>query len=154
CGPGGEASAPSASAAAALSSPATAGFPRQLDRPEGGTLTIVAPPQRVVASAAGLGDLLCELLPPERLAGLPDQMRDYSGHRDAGDPYLARPTFHVFAAEAVLALQPDLVVADRWSELEARQRLVAAGVPVLTIGGLERLDDVRATWRLLARALG
>ena len=154
CGPGGEASAPSATAASASSAPATAGFPRDVDLPEGGTLTVLAPPQRVVASASGLGDLLSELLPPERLAGLPDQMRDYSGHREPGDPYLARPTFHVFAAEAVLALQPDLVVADRWSELEARQRLIAAGVPVLTIGGLERLEDVRATWRLLARALG
>jgi iron complex transport system substrate-binding protein len=148
CGEG--ASAPDAAPAAA----AAPGFPRTLELPDGGALRLDAPAQRVVASASGLGDLLCELLPPERLAGLPEQMRDYSGHRDAGDPYLARPGFRVFAAEPVLALRPDLVVADRWSEAATRERLAAAGLPVLTIGRLEGLDDVRVTCRLLARALG
>src|SRR5262249_36203848 len=122
--------------------------------PDGTTLRLLAPPQRVLGGSAGLGDLLCELLPPERLAGLPDQMRAYSGHRTDGDPFLQRPSFHVFAAEPVPALHPDLVVADHWRPPEPVARLREAGLPVLVIDKLERLEDVRAALRLLGRAVG
>jgi len=148
CAPGDD--APAAPAPAARPS----GFPRRIEVPDGGTLALAAPPQRVVVSSSGLGDLICELLPAERLAGLPDQMRSYSGRREPGDPYLARPAFHVFAAEPVLALQPDLVIADRWSPAETGERLREAGLPVLVVGNIEGLADVRATWSLLARATG
>lgn len=123
----------------------------------GRTAPSVAPPERpvrVVAGSAGTGDLLCELLPPERIAGLPAQMRDYSGRRAAGDPYLARPDFGVFHAEAVLALQPDLVLADRWGPPQTVARLREAGVPVLRLERLETLDDVREAWLALGRAVG
>lgn len=117
----------------------------------------VAPPARpvrVVAGSAGTGDLLCDLLPPERIAGLPAQMRDYSGHRAAGDPYLERPAFGAFHAEAVLALQPDLVLADRWGPPQTLARLSEAGVPVLRLERLETLADARAAWLELGAALG
>jgi ABC-type Fe3+-hydroxamate transport system substrate-binding protein len=130
------------------------GFPREVQAPDGTQLRLAAPPQRVVAGASGVGDILCELLPPERLAGLPDQMRDYSSHRAPDDPWLARPSFHVFAAEPVLALRPDLVVADHWQPAETSARLREAGLPVLVIDDLERLEDVRAAVGLLGRALG
>src|SRR5262249_4902988 len=131
-----------------------AGFPRDVAAPDGATLHLAAPPQRVVGGSSGVGDLLCELLPPERFAGLPDQMRDYSSHRHPADAYLQRPAFHVFAAEPVLALRPALVVADHWQPKETVERLREAGVPVLVIDSLERLDDVRAALRLLGRAVG
>jgi len=150
CGP----PAAPASAPAAAPAPAAAGFPRDVAAPDGATLRLLAPPQRVVGGSSGVGDILCELLPPERLAGLPDQMRAYSSHRADADPYLQRPCFHVFAAEPVLALRPDLVVADHWQPAETAARLREAGVPVLVIDKLERLDDVRAALRLLGRAVG
>ncbi len=154
CGP--RAAPPTEEAAAAATTPGVslAAFPRVVELPDGGSLHLAAPPQRVVASSSGLGDLVCELLPPARLAGLPDQMRDYSGRREPDDPFLARPTFHVFAAEPVLALQPDLVLADRWSPSETTERLREAGLPVLVVGRLESLADVRAAWSLLARTTG
>lgn len=112
------------------------------------------PPQRVLAASSGTGDLVCALLPPARIAGLPAQMRDYSGRRADGDPFLGRPAFAVFAAEEVLALRPDLVVADRWGPSETVERLREAHVPVLVLERLERLDDVRAALGRLGPALG
>src|SRR5262245_29926573 len=44
CGPGGEATAPPAPAATTTPAAAAAGFPRTLELPEGGTLTLAAPP--------------------------------------------------------------------------------------------------------------
>jgi iron complex transport system substrate-binding protein len=147
CGP----AAPPAASPSAASAP---GYPREVDAPDGAKLSLAAPPQRVVAGSAGLGDLVCELLDPARIAGLPDQMRDYSGHRAGGDPFLARPAFHVFAAEPVLALQPDFVVADHWQPADTVARLREAGLPVLVVERLERLADVRAALRLVARVVG
>src|SRR5262245_28978599 len=79
---------PAAAAAPQDALASAAGFPRDVALPGGGVLRVPAPPQRVVVSSSGLGDLVCELLPPEALAGLPDQMRSYSGRRAPDDPYL------------------------------------------------------------------
>jgi iron complex transport system substrate-binding protein len=151
CGPSPAPGSPSSESPAAS---ASAGFPREVVAPDGVVLRLPSRPERVVGGTSGVGDILCELLPPERFAGLPTQMRDYSSHRSADDPWLARPSFNVYAAEPVLALGPDLVVADRWQPAETSIRLREAGLPVLVIDDLERLQDVRAAMRLLGRALG
>jgi iron complex transport system substrate-binding protein len=99
-----------------------------------------------------LVDLVTALVPPERIAALPRQALAFSGLRDASSPYLARPQFEVYTAEPLLALQPDLVVADRWQAADTGQRLREAGIAVLEVGRMERLSEVRATLRLLADA--
>jgi iron complex transport system substrate-binding protein len=132
----------------------SAGFPRSVTGADGAELSLPSPPRRVVPASAGLVDLACALLPPERLAGLPGQALAYSSLRDASSPYLQRPRFEVYAAEPVLALQPDLVLADAWQSAETTERLRAAGVPVLVLGRFERLEQAGEALRLLARALG
>jgi ABC-type Fe3+-hydroxamate transport system substrate-binding protein len=107
-----------------------------------------------VPASAGLVDLACALLPPERIAGLPGQALAYSGLRDPESPYRSRPQFEVYAAEPVLALEPDLVLADVWQARETTDRLREVGVPVLVLGRLERLDEAERALRLLAEAFG
>ncbi len=111
-------------------------------------------PRRIIPASAGLADLVCALVPPERIAALPSQVRDYSGLRDGGERYLERPEFDVFATESVLAFGPDLVITDPWQNVATSDRLREAGVPVLVAGPTETLADVRAALRGLAEALG
>src|SRR5262245_43928829 len=77
---------------AAADAPAP-GFPRSVALPDGTTLELAAPPRRIVPASSGLADLVCALAVPERIAALPSQVRDYSGLREPGNPYLARPQF-------------------------------------------------------------
>ncbi|MHC5209354.1 MAG: ABC transporter substrate-binding protein [Planctomycetota bacterium] len=157
CGTGGD--SPAADAAASRMPDASSGetdygYPRTLTGSDGVALRLAAPPRRIVPASAGLVDLACALLPPERLAGLPGQALAYSSLRDEASPYLARPRFEVYNAEAVLALEPDLVLADVWQARETTERLRGAGVPVLVLDSLERLEQAEEALGLLASAFG
>jgi len=127
---------------------------RELTLPDGSSIRVPVAPARIIPASAGLVDLLTALVPPERIAALPRQALGFSGLRDAASPYLARPQFGVYAAEPLLAMDPDLVVADSWQTADTGDRLREAGVAVLEVGRMERLEQVRATLRLLARATG
>ena len=127
---------------------------RELILPDGSSVRVPVSPRHIIPASSGLVDLLTALVPPERIAALPRQALGFSGLRDPDSPYLARPQFQVYAAEPLLAMRPDLVLADRWQTADTGNRLREAGVAVLEVGRIERLDDVRATLRLLARATG
>jgi iron complex transport system substrate-binding protein len=113
--------------------------------------------QRIVPASSAAVDLVCALVGPERIAGLPAQALDYSGLGElgpAGEPYLRLPQFQAYAAEPILALAPDLVITDTWQLAETTARLREAGVEVLALTALESLDDVRTSFTLLGDALG
>ncbi|GJM22254.1 MAG: hypothetical protein DHS20C15_21690 [Planctomycetota bacterium] len=84
----------------------------------------------MVPASSGVLDLLVELLPPERVAGLPEQALIYSKPLPAGHALLSRPRFEKYDGESVLALDPDLVVAQAWQSHETTARLREAGVNV------------------------
>ena len=111
-------------------------------------------PRAVIPGAAGSVDLVCELLPPERLAALPSQAERYSGLRDPASPYLARPRFALFEAERLLAFEPDLVLAHSWQSVETVARLREAGVEVLEIEDPADWDGLVALVERLGEALG
>ncbi len=120
-------------------------------------LHLPAAPQRIVPASAAAVDLVCALVGPERIAGLPAQALDYSGlhaRGAAGEPYLRLPQFQAYAAEPLLALDPDLVLADNWQLADTTARLREAGVPVLALTALESYRDVRSSVTLLGEALG
>lgn len=101
-------------------------------------------PRAVVPASAGVLDIVAALLPPEAIAGLPEQALVYSGLRDPRSPYLQRPRFERYAAESVLALAPDLVIAQTWSNGETTSRLREAGVRVELLGAANSWEAVRA----------
>ena len=120
------------------------------------TAAAAGPPQRIVPASAGVVDLVAALVPPERIAGLPSQALLFSaaGARPADPALLERPRFGAYAAEAVLALSPDLVVCDRWQRADTTERLREAGVRVVELDDLESLASVRAALQQLGELLG
>src|SRR5262245_13882165 len=91
------------------------------------------PPQRIVPVRATAVDMVCALVAPERIAGLPSQALEYSTLHDADAALRARVKFDAYVAEPVLALEPDLVVIDPWQAPETTERLRGAGLRVLVL---------------------
>jgi iron complex transport system substrate-binding protein len=130
------------------------GFPRAVELPGGEVLSLEGPPLAVVPAYAGGVDLLCLLLPPERLAALPDQALKYSGLRNARSPYLLRPRFDRYLAEPLLALQPDLVIASTVQSADTTAVLRRAGITVVILPDPVAFPDVIAQLELLGSLLG
>ncbi len=130
------------------------GFPRDVPLPGGETLHLERAPQAVVAAASGSVDLVCALIPPERVAGIPGSSERYSGLRDADSPYLARPRFQQYEAERLLQLRPDLVLAYPWQSADTTARLREAGVVVVLLPDPTDWPSLQVQVRSLGLLLG
>ncbi|MBM4063155.1 MAG: ABC transporter substrate-binding protein [Planctomycetes bacterium] len=109
-----------------------------------------APPQRIVAGSLLAAEVLLELAPRRRLAGV---------HSLAADPH-----FSLVAAEAsglplvgaepeqLLAARPDLVVVDAFTRPETVAILRSAGVPILRTAPAASFADVAANVLRIGRA--
>ncbi len=130
------------------------GFPRRVEMPDGRWVELPRAPRRIVPAAAGSVDLVCALVPPERVAALPEQALIYSGLRDPASPYLQRPRFDHYMAEPLLMVQPDLVVAYSLQSLDTTRVLVDGGISVVTLSDPASYGDLRDQVVLLGRLLG
>ena len=129
-------------------------FPRSVKLPEGGTLTIERPPERVLLANASAVDMVTMLVGPERLAAIPAQSFEYSRLADEAGAFADVATFDAVEAEVILSFDPDLVVVDPWAAAETIARLREIGVPVLSLPQVVAIDDVLNSIRILGRVLG
>lgn len=110
----------------------------------------VAAPQRIVAASVFSAEVLCAIAPPERLVGV---------HYLAADP-----DFSLVAGQAaglprvgadpegLLAVHPDLVVLDAFTNPETAALLTAGGVRTMRCGPAHDLADVVRDIRVLGHA--
>jgi iron complex transport system substrate-binding protein len=110
------------------------------------------PPRRIVSLNLCTDQLLMALVPPDRIASVTWLSRT------EGDPLLlplARqlPVNHG-AAEEVLALRPDLVLAGRFTTSTTRAMLRKVGVPMLEVDSVTDWEGVRRITREVAVAVG
>ncbi len=143
-----------ASAGDAAPSARVAGFPRSVVGADGKSITLAAPPRRIVPASARAIDLVAALADAPRVAALPEQAFEYTTPGVARDEFRKLPRFDVYGAEPILQLLPDLVVADPWQSVDTRARLSDAGVPVLIVPDVVEFADVAPALTLVARALG
>ncbi len=153
CGGVGDSSADAGSPGEASSGEASssAGSPeggRAVDLPDGTRLTLDAVPQRIVAGNNSALDLLMALVATERIVGIP---ADASLFASGG--VSAAGTFTHYRGEDLLALEPDLVVAHSWQDLNTTSVLRQSGIPVLALPALRSFDDLETIINLLARAV-
>jgi len=111
------------------------------------------PPQRIVCANAAAAEFVCRLVAPERIAALPEQADAYSmlDLRSHGFEKVAR--FPRYVAEAVLALNPDLVVTHDWQNAQTTGVLRARGIDVLVLKSAQSYEDIRGTLVDLGRRL-
>lgn len=110
------------------------------------------PPRRIVSLNLCTDQLLLDLVPRERIAGLSHLVTDraLSGRADAahGLPLLRGH------AEEVLALRPDLVIAGSHSTPATVDLLRRLGVPVVLVPMASDFAGIRAAVRIVAAAAG
>lgn len=109
-------------------------------------------PLRVVSLNLCTDQLAVLLLPPERIAALSYLARDRALSHVA-DRAEALPVVKG-AAEEILPLRPDIVLAGTFTTRATVALLRARGIPVLEVGLASGFDDIRAQVREVARALG
>ncbi len=109
-------------------------------------------PRRIVSLTLASDVMLASLVSVDRVIGVTALVDDpgYSRAADHYPPSIPRVTA---SAEALLALEPDLVVITGYSHPGTSRALIDAGVAVLRIPSGRTLDEVRASLVVLSRAV-
>lgn len=111
-------------------------------------------PQRIVSLALAADEVLLALLEDRsRILALEEFVDDPRASNVALEAR-AIPGRVPLAAEAILALEPDLVILPPWSDATTEGLLALEGVPVHRAGSPSSIDDVRAQIRALAAVIG
>ena len=112
-------------------------------------------PLRVVAACASAVDYLAWLESLPRVVGAPRLASQYANGVD--EVFFARSglsAFEAFAAEAVLATRPDLVICAWYQRGDTTRVLEGQGVRIVSLRAIRGLVDVEQNLRLVAEALG
>ncbi|MFI5302345.1 MAG: ABC transporter substrate-binding protein [Polyangiales bacterium] len=131
----------------------TGSFPKRLIDPLGGESTLRAPPRRIVSVSLTSDELLADLVGVDRLAGVTYLVDDAATTELAGRIPRSVPRTSE-EPEALLALEPDLLVVAGYTRPETVRQLESAGVPVVRIGRHDSFDDVIDALTLLGRGVG
>ena len=129
-------------------------FPRTVSVPGGARITLSHAPQRIVPTTARALDLCAVLVDPERLVAIPADALEYATLGAIADEVSRITPFREYAAEALLPIRPDLVVADPWQSADTHERLERAGVPVLVLPEATTVTEVLELTRVVGRVLG
>jgi len=129
------------------------GFPLRVALADGLEVVLESPPRRILPANAATFDLVSALVPPGRVAAVPQAAAGYSRLDELGAAWQALPRFSGYTAEVVLDLRPDLVLVHNWQSPEATALVRGDGIAVL-VGPLpQRWSDIVDTLRLLGRVL-
>lgn len=125
----------------------------QVTDSQGYTLTLPIKPQRIVSLSIATDEILMELVSPERIAALTYLAED-SGISNIEDKAKQVKTKIRVNAEAVIALQPDLVLVPSWHSPELAEALRAAGLSVYVFKSAENIAMVKENITDIAGIVG
>lgn len=110
------------------------------------------PPKRIVSLNMCADQLLLALADPDQIAALSRYARDPRLNALAGDAthFPSAPP----AAEAVLMLKPDLVLAGGFTPPATRDLLADQGIPLADVGSVETVPAAREQIRAIATRVG
>jgi iron complex transport system substrate-binding protein len=145
---------PVASGAVGASVVHAGGYPKAFVDPLGARVVLPRPPRRIVSIVLSGDEMLLDLVEPERLAGLTYLIDDPTTTPSAALAPAAAARVTEENPEALLALEPDLVVCAGYTRAEPIVLLEAAGIPVLGTGSHATLDGVLGALTTLGDAVG
>jgi iron complex transport system substrate-binding protein len=128
-------------------------FPRTLQDALGNTLTIPAPPQRIISQTLGTDEILFAICPPSRIVGVSTLARDET-YSNTVQQARASSAPAITDAEQVLRLKPDLIFVASYSRAEVVEVLRASHAPIFRFANFDRIDDMKANVRIVGRAIG
>ncbi len=141
-------------AACTESSPPQQGGWRTVTSADGTTVSLDAPPTRIVASNAGITEMLLAIGDRQRIAAVPEHV--FTGWATGCGSREDWPgkVLHRYAGEAVLGFRPDLVIAQTYQSADTTRVLRNSGVPVMCLPEVADFDDLVAQLKLIGEALG
>ena len=119
----------------------------------GTTIAFKESPKRVVSLNCGVDEILLDLLPPERIAALSARADDPGICAAVDKAKTVEKRVQSRTVEAILSLNPDLVVMPDWIGMDLVNGLRAVGVPVYVFKTPESLTDIQDTIRKIAEAV-
>jgi len=130
------------------------GYPLTLVEADGRHVIIPRKPVRIIATNAGMADILAALVPPERIAGVPDTVDGFAGAKEFFAAHKEVKRFDKYQAEPLLALKPDLILSNSFQDATTTSILEKNGVPVLRFEYYKTMQSIRASVRVVATAVG
>jgi len=119
----------------------------------GTTIEFKESPKRVVSLNCGVDEILLDLLPPERIAALSARADDPGICAAVDKAKTVKKRVQGKNVEAILSLNPDLVVMPDWIGMDLVNGLRAVGVPVYVFKTPESLTDIKDTIHKVAQAV-
>jgi iron complex transport system substrate-binding protein len=113
---------------------------------------VAAAPQHIMSLKVCTDELLLDLVPPSRIASITFLSREKASLRRW--PQAARIPVNHNTAEEILATHPDLILTDPFIAPSLRPLLAKTGARIVEVPPAENFDQIRATTRLVARAVG
>ena len=131
----------------------TVSFPRQIRDAIGNTLTIPAPPQRIVSQTLGSDEILLTLAPPSHLVAISTLSRNanYSNVVEKAQTITGQVSDNV---EHILSFNPDLIFVASYSRAETVELLQALGAPVFRLHRFQSIVDINNNIKTIGYAIG
>lgn len=120
---------------------------------QGVTVKLPARPQRIVSLSIATDEILMELVPIDRIAAV-TYLADDSGISNITEEAKQVNTKIRANAEAVIALNPDLVLIADWQPKELVQSMRDAGLPVYVFQSARNIEQVRKNITDIAAVVG
>lgn len=136
--------------------PQTAGdgsFPRVVKMADGTNVNIPNKPNRIVSLTLGNDEILCALVDEKRIVGL-----SRFSHDDANS-HVAEQARRINSfvdrnAEQIVSLQPDLILAARYTKIDLKGILAQAKLPILITTDFRNFSEIEANITLVGQAVG
>ena len=109
-------------------------------------------PQRIMSLKICTDELLLDLAAPERIHSVTFMSQEPAALRHW--PQGARVKVNYGSAEEILVAKPDLILTDPFIAPAMRQVLARTGAAIVEVPPAENFDQIRATTRMVAKALG
>ncbi len=109
-------------------------------------------PQRIMSLKICTDELLLDLVGPERIASVTFMSQEPAALRHW--PQGAKLKVNYGSAEEILATKPDLILTDPFMAPSLRQLLTKTDAKIIEVPPAEDFDQIRATTRMVAKALG
>ncbi|MFT5291299.1 MAG: ABC-type Fe3+-hydroxamate transport system substrate-binding protein [Planctomycetota bacterium] len=120
---------------------------------DGMELNLDSVPRSVLPATSGSAEIILELLPRERIAGIPRVVFDFSAGFGEPEDWGDSNILERYRGEDVLALRPDLVLTSAFQDMDTTSLLRREGVPVLGFPTVSRFSDVTDAVEILGRVL-
>ncbi len=136
--------------ASAGEQPSSDRYPLTLKDANGTEVTIAAKPTKIVCLPLGACEMLLSLVDKSRIAAMTNYVDD-PAVSNVADTVKGVGKRLDFNAERIIAIQPDLVLADTWQDKNILKQLRDSGISVFVVNSPKNVDEQKEMLKLLGQ---